>query len=318
MSDSIPNVPSIPRLPLEEIFEIESGLVNEYIASYIPLVFYTLLYGIEPYNKNQCAYLVLFVTCTYILAHKKGHVKRMQSTAIVALFMLATLGFILSCIYAFLSIKENIMNYFVADTFSFDEVLFIQKLRCYKIWGSKKKFIAFPVFISIINNEVGLLVATNHAMEQIVLLGDDISKSFLIVNFFTNLFIPSMIVGRIWWIGHEVSKFLSQSKQFNFMKYSMAACLESGIMYPLALLPSVVMILLPWDASSSSVYYYPILIQVVGIAPTFIIVRIALGISIENVDDTIRMYEDGGQAELSTWEVNHDINQSVHGEQSTV
>ncbi|THV03762.1 hypothetical protein K435DRAFT_851550 [Dendrothele bispora CBS 962.96] len=98
----------------------------------------------------------------------------------------------------------------------------------------------------------------------------------------------------------------------------MAICLESGIIYPLAGLPALVLSCQPPDKISSTVYLIPILIQVVGIAPTFIIVRVALGISIENVQDTI-CHEENGQRDqvvLSMWEANHNIDEHVQKERS--
>ncbi|THU92559.1 hypothetical protein K435DRAFT_800396 [Dendrothele bispora CBS 962.96] len=76
--------------------------------------------------------------------------------------------------------------------------------------------------------------------------------------------------GRIWWIGYQVSKFLP-TKQFNLTRHIMAVCLESGIMYPLALTPALVLIFRPHNDLSSNIDIVPVLIQVVGIAPTFII-----------------------------------------------
>ncbi|THU96309.1 hypothetical protein K435DRAFT_893076 [Dendrothele bispora CBS 962.96] len=304
--------------------------------------FCTLLYG---------AYLVLFVTCTYIITHRKGCVKKMQLIAIVTF-----------CIFIFLRIKMDVINnepmpfeeytlldisriivlgLYVSANITADVVL-IQ--RCYKIWGAKKKIIAFPIFISIINNGLALVelitmvigkvqtgvvlelgITTNFppgTVERLVYLGAATLKSFLAVNFFTNVLIPLMIAGRIWWIGHQVSKFLPKNK-FHPTRHAMAVCLESGIMYPLALIPALVLAFVKifrldtkfMDAFS----LIPILIQVVGIAPTFIIVRVALGISIENVQDTIHMNERNGQNNqlLSMWEANRNIEECSQSEQST-
>ncbi|THV00206.1 hypothetical protein K435DRAFT_611598, partial [Dendrothele bispora CBS 962.96] len=88
--------------------------------------------------------------------------------------------------------------------------------------------------------------------------------------------------GRIWWIGRQVSKHLG-SEQSRVTRYNMAICFESGVIYPLALLPAFVINLS--DTSLVFVDLTPVLIQIVGIAPTLIVVRIALGISIENVHD---------------------------------
>ncbi|THU83970.1 hypothetical protein K435DRAFT_807093 [Dendrothele bispora CBS 962.96] len=93
--------------------------------------------------------------------------------------------------------------------------------------------------------------------------------------------------GRIWWIGHQVSKFLP-TRKFNLTRQSMAVCLESGIMYPLALIPTLVLIFV------NGIDLTAILIQVVGIAPTFII--------------TV----------LSMWEANHNIDECVQKDQTAV
>ncbi|THU92552.1 hypothetical protein K435DRAFT_800389 [Dendrothele bispora CBS 962.96] len=99
--------------------------------------------------------------------------------------------------------------------------------------------------------------------------------------------------GRIWWIGYQVSKFLP-TRQFNLTRHIMAVCLESGIMYPLALIPALVINFSPPNSLSSNIDFVPILIQVVGIAPTFII--------------TV----------LSMWEADHDIDECVQKDQTTV
>ncbi|THU81664.1 hypothetical protein K435DRAFT_808891 [Dendrothele bispora CBS 962.96] len=227
------------------------------------------------------------------MTHRKGCVKRMQFIAIVALFVFATLGFIFSCIWTILFIKYDVFQPPGATAKGLQFLKFKQLKqkssitadivlihRCYKIWGAKKKIIVFPVFISIINN-----------------------------------------AGRIWWIGQQVSKFLPKGK-FHLTKRVLAVCLESGIMYPLALIPALVFKFHQFDlqVTPSFTIFDAILIQVVGIAPTFIIVRVALGISIENVHDTIRMNEGSRQKDqvLSMWETNHNIDECGRSDQSPV
>ncbi|THU95904.1 hypothetical protein K435DRAFT_839306 [Dendrothele bispora CBS 962.96] len=261
------------------------------------MTFYALLYG---------AYLILFTVCMYIITHRQGCVRKLQIIAIVALFAIATLGFIFSCIFTNLSIKGDLILAGISSMVVFGlyilaniiaDVILIH--RCFKIWGSKKKVIALPVFIAIINNGFALaqLILGVFKLEQLEdfslqfslgltvlldlsVLDPGLLWPFLITNFLTNLFIPLVIAGRIWWIGRQVSKFLPS--RFNPTRHSIAVCLESGIMYPLALIPALLII-----PQLSKVFLIPILIQVVGIAPTFIIVRVALGISIESVQDSI-------------------------------
>ncbi|THU97566.1 hypothetical protein K435DRAFT_796430 [Dendrothele bispora CBS 962.96] len=218
---------------------------SQLIVYNLPFTFFTLLYGV---------YLVLFVTCMYIMAHKKGSVNRLHLTAIVALFVLATFGFIFGCIFTNLSIKifaigitvfkdvllADISSVIMAGIYVLANIIadVILIHRCYKVWGAKKRIIIPPVLISIINNVL-----------------------------------PFMIAGRIWWIENQVSKFLP-SRKFNLPKHTIAICLESGIMYPLALLSALVSTFQPAEKPASQVHFVPILIQVVGIAPTFIILSI--------------------------------------------
>ncbi|THU95588.1 hypothetical protein K435DRAFT_797978 [Dendrothele bispora CBS 962.96] len=153
--------------------------------------------------------------------------------------------------------------------------------KCYKVWGAKKKIIAFPVLTSIINNGFSLLELlsgrTMNFMAAIKTGPSPLARStaeiFLAVNFFINLVIPLMIggSGRIWWIGHQVAKFLPTGN-VNLTRRTIAVCLESGIMYPLALIPVLIFICQKsTDFDAYAFVYIPILVQIVGIAPTFII-----------------------------------------------
>ncbi|THU84978.1 hypothetical protein K435DRAFT_806272 [Dendrothele bispora CBS 962.96] len=277
----------------------------------LPLTFYALLYG---------AYMVLFMLHFYQFEYQRRVYLGRHLKGVLTFGLIPVLSII-------------------AD------VILIH--RCFKIWGSKKKVIAFPVFIAIINNvttknshlegsalaQLTFGVLKMKQLEYLSLhfpmgpsiildlsvLDPGLFWPFLIANFSTNLFIPLVIgdcqslfaitkfdvlssAGRVWWIGHQVSKFLPSS-------------LESGIMYPLALIPALVINFGPFE-----VFLIPILIQVVGIAPTFIIVRVALGISIESVQGTIDMNERNGHEDqtLSLCEVNHDTDELISNEQSTV
>ncbi|THV01137.1 hypothetical protein K435DRAFT_793598 [Dendrothele bispora CBS 962.96] len=178
-------------------------MYSDIVAHNIPLVFNALLYGV---------YLVLFSFCIYIMRQRKSCVGKIQTIAIVALFMLATLGFIFGCIHTSLSIKRK----FIDTKLKVRMVLWglfdlakKQIYRCYKVWGAKKKIIAFPVLISIINNGFALL--------------------------------ELLSAGRIWWIGHQVAKVLPTG-HINLTRRTIAVCLESGVMYPLALIPALVFI----------------------------------------------------------------------------
>ncbi|THU84685.1 hypothetical protein K435DRAFT_870024 [Dendrothele bispora CBS 962.96] len=316
-------------------------VVSGVIELNLSTTFCSLLYGV---------YLVLFAICMYIIAHKKGSVSRLHFAALVALFVLATLGFILDCIYTNFKIEMILIevtnsslegsNTAVPPSLSVTlfvlhgltniiaDIILIH--RCYKVWGAKKKVIVLPVIISIINNGLafgeiiaGTVLTVNKTTAQDInslpTLGgnyltfeNDAIILYLAVTLFTNLVITFMIAGRIWWIGHQISKFLP-SRKFNLARQTMAICLESGIMYPLVIFPTLVLSSQAVKSNTPSQFFEAgILIQAMGIAPTFIIVRVALGISIESVQDTI--CNENGQRDrvvLSTWQANHNIDEPV-------
>ncbi|KAF5330100.1 hypothetical protein D9758_018270 [Tetrapyrgos nigripes] len=272
-----------------------------YLGLIVSLALTGVLYG---------AYGILFVICMYIIRCRKGTVGKAHQIALIFLFALATLGFIFGCIESTMGVSalgsvqalrlvsedthtasittQTIVFglYTLANTIA--DIVLIQ--RCYRIWGFKKRIIVFPAFISAVNNglalvrTIAMVIEVNDqvqdinslldTMEKVDGLGATTFKSFIGVNFFMNLLLPLMMAGRIWWIARQASN------------------LESGIIYPVALLPPLV-IYLRQDIYRNAIFInlggdlIPILIQVVGIAPTFIIVRVALGISIENVQDTI-------------------------------
>ncbi|THU92551.1 hypothetical protein K435DRAFT_800388 [Dendrothele bispora CBS 962.96] len=243
---------------------------------------------LDPYSYSQPAAVTTHQTCAF----HYSDVFASFSVAFIAIYgskyqILLQDGFFAQCsgisaIKSFLYLSVNI----IAD------IVLIH--RCYKIWGANKKIIVLPMFISIINNVLGGGLGSY----RIEILGEYASRSFVTVNFLANLAIPSLIAGRIWWIGYQVSKSLP-TRKFNLTRHIMAVCLESGIMHPLALIPALVIIFSPPNSLSSNIDFIPILIQVVGIAPTFII-------------DTIHMNEQNGhedQTVLSMWEANHNIDE---------
>ncbi|KAF5343280.1 hypothetical protein D9758_016310 [Tetrapyrgos nigripes] len=288
-----------------------------YLGLIVSLALTGVLYG---------AYGILFVICMYIIRCRKGTVGKAHQIALIFLFALATLGFIFGCIESTMGVSalgsvqalrlvsedthtasittQTIVFglYTLANTIA--DIVLIQ--RCYRIWGFKKRIIVFPAFISAVNNGLALvrtIAMVNDqvqdinslldTMEKVDGLGATTFKSFIGVNFFMNLLLPLMMAGRIWWIARQASKCIAIRKNsLTLSRLSLAVCLESGIIYPVALLPPLV-IYLRQDIYRNAIFInlggdlIPILIQVVGIAPTFIIVRVALGTSIENVQDTI-------------------------------
>ncbi|KAK7438245.1 hypothetical protein VKT23_018176 [Stygiomarasmius scandens] len=197
------------------------------------------------------------------------------------------------------------VSYALANTVA--DILLVH--RCYIIWGRQKK-VAIPLAaLALANN--GLLigatvVAGTHYDTESQLQFSRVSAIaallFFVVNIIMNLVIPLMISVRIWTIRRKVVAILGSRKDQN--NWNIALCLETGVVYPLALIPCLIV-----RSVENRISPYPVLLQVACIAPTLIIVRSGLGISIENVNDTVHNakgkrsgYSTPGEREtLSQW-----------------
>ncbi|KAF9064820.1 hypothetical protein BDP27DRAFT_1450585 [Rhodocollybia butyracea] len=134
-----------------------------------------------------------------------------------------------------------------------------------------------------------------------VAVGDALQYAFLGINVFNNILLTGMIAGRLWYLNKAAAK-LFRTANTSDKRHStiISMFLESGSLYPIALV-----ICLGIQVSGSSATMDLILLQIVvrpvpqfpithlvkyhqlittpqGIAPTLILVRTSLGISIEH------------------------------------
>ncbi|KAE9390495.1 hypothetical protein BT96DRAFT_1002243 [Gymnopus androsaceus JB14] len=176
----------------------------------------------------------------------------------------------------------------------YDRYDFIQLYRCYIVWGSSRLVIAGPMFISVVNTVMALIsailekkgsgrllsakgVTENSTYEAAATL----EFAFLCVNLLTNLILTGLIAGRIWWISHTMNRLLNSGSNDKRINGISAIVLESGLLYPVTLIICIIL------AHVDSVQSQPLLTMVVGIAPTLIMVRVDLGISIENASNGV-------------------------------
>ncbi|EEB94640.1 hypothetical protein MPER_06512, partial [Moniliophthora perniciosa FA553] len=91
----------------------------------------------------------------------------------------------------------------------------------------------------------------------------------------TNVIVTSLIAGRIWYIGHHATKNLGRQ---HGVKYSRAVVVivESGALYSVSLLILLILFAMGNDAQ---IILFGCASQIVGIAPTLIIVRVGLGLT---------------------------------------
>ncbi|KAK7037697.1 hypothetical protein VNI00_010923 [Paramarasmius palmivorus] len=115
---------------------------------------------------------------------------------------------------------------------------------------------------------------------------------------FTNLLLTLIIAGRIYFIKRKASSYVGKTVD-KMYRTVIAIVIESGIMYPLALIVYAASVLVVFSTSNRTsdrvdkaqqdsqflmLIMQPVLNQVIGIAPTLIIVRMGLGISVESAD----------------------------------
>ncbi|THU89638.1 hypothetical protein K435DRAFT_728939 [Dendrothele bispora CBS 962.96] len=266
----------------------------------ITLAIACLLYGI---------YVMLFSICIHVLLKRRRKNTVLHLVTMSLLFICATIGVILDVAdtvhtllirAGFKSSQDNgvielqhileatiLITYVVTNAIA-DLVLLH---RCLVIWTHKKMVVVPPMIISLANNTIAVVAIFSRATgrntgpetSSFNSFGGYIMFAFLIVNAVTHVCLTAMIAGRIWWIRREVNGLLGHAVQRRY-KTTITIILESGIIYPFALIA--------WLIIQSVTYIefytqYAILIQLVGIAPTSIIVRAGLGVAVENIEETL-------------------------------
>ncbi|KAF9063984.1 hypothetical protein BDP27DRAFT_1426363 [Rhodocollybia butyracea] len=275
---------------------------------FIMMTFVILFYG---------AYTIIFSLYGYLQAQQHGRNRYYQIT-VMFLYMLATTALVLAILEynqenlllfsvvfnnaiggaffdpvvqahfsAFESIDIAEAAVYVTANIIADALLLY---RCYVVWGARKYIILGPFLISLTNTALGLAAAVleQKSSDRILIavaanLGENaslkavsaISTSFLAVNLVTNIVLTGLIAGRIWWISQETRRSLPGvgGKNLNSI---VAMILESGSLYPVALA-----ICLGLNKANTEASIEPVLTVIVGMAPTLIMVRADLGISVQ-------------------------------------
>ncbi|KAI3614481.1 hypothetical protein WG66_009732 [Moniliophthora roreri] len=203
--------------------------------------------------------------------------------------------------------KINLLDSIIADA--------ILIWRCYIIWGRNIRVIIIPTLLCIANNVLGIVVIIRYSKDIGIGIsatvlqpyrGDKalrIIPAFLFMTALTNLLITFLIAARIYVISRRAAKYVG--KNVNRMyRTVISIVLESGLIYPLVLIVyassgltvfSSLIMLQSHPVSLEvqkrmqllAVLLQSTLNQFVGIAPTLIIVRIGLGISVESVEQTV-------------------------------
>ncbi|KAF7345941.1 hypothetical protein MVEN_01616500 [Mycena venus] len=234
----------------------------------------TFFYGI---------YLVLFCICTYILLHRpssRGNTVLLITTS--ALFTFSTILMVFTLVLVTADIEQlasipydNIQNaayviYAINNSIADGLVIY----RCYVVWNRDWRVIVLPVMLLVASTACGLDIFLDAIPQFAVILT-------------TNLLATLLTAGRIWWISRQPRAYLGAAAQRRYAS-SIALVVESGMVYSATILTFLVVISFPSVAPTLEEPLLQIVTQVMGIAPTLIIVRVGLGVSMEDSKGTFR------------------------------
>ncbi|KAF9263834.1 hypothetical protein L218DRAFT_1076989 [Marasmius fiardii PR-910] len=185
--------------------------------------------------------------------------------------------------------------------------------RCYVIWNFRKSLIIVPTIACLLSNGklsssvaigiVSMAIMVSAASSPNSALASQapyLEGTYFIMNALINVALTSIVAGRIWLTGAQSKRYFTE-ESLKKRCFSIASIiLQSGLIYPVILIISVPFTLLPslsgWDL-------HPLLIQVAGICPTLMIVRVGLGAGV--------MAEKGSSAGRVTFNVEA-VNESWH------
>ncbi|KAJ7199069.1 hypothetical protein C8J57DRAFT_1737146 [Mycena rebaudengoi] len=218
----------------------------------------TFFYGI---------YFVLFCICMYILLHRpssRGNTVLLVTA--IALFTFSTILIVLILVLVTAEIEE------LANIPSIADGLLIY--RCYVVWNHDWRIIVLPVMLLIASTACGLDVFLDATPQFAVILA-------------TNFLATGLTAGRIWWISHHSRAYLEEAAQRRYAS-AIVLIVESGMLYSATILAFLIVISFPSLSSTLEEPVLQIVTQVMGIAPTLIIVRVGLGVTVEGSLNTFR------------------------------
>ncbi|KAF7333528.1 Rtt106 domain-containing protein [Mycena venus] len=292
-----------------------------HFSAFLPLLTDTLTYGV---------YSVLFFQSVQVLYTRRTPNYKLHLGCIITLFVLST--FHITIAYAWASITDT-ADFAIYEVFSLQNPLpvlyapedprvvrllgFLIKLRwvlantladgfliyrCYIIWGSNWRAIAFPLLsyaCTMIGGFLGLLPLSGSSERVALVLAYG-------TTFFTNVMASLLAAGRIWWISRRIAILLGKRKaQSRYMDLT-AIILESGLIYPATLILTIVVYLVPATPTVAVLSCIAAAYHLVarGIAPTMIIVRVGLGVSTDNVEESVNLSRNTG---LGTSQITREI-----------
>ncbi|KAJ8073796.1 hypothetical protein PM082_012074 [Marasmius tenuissimus] len=287
--------------------ESQSSLLENYRISLVILPALEILIPVFLYG----VYAVLYGICMMVLRRKKTRYHLRYMIAMSTLFTLGTAGIVLTAISVIEYGYRNLKNVMVLEEVDYLSPSFIPTMRvffctyvlsnfvahailisrCFIVWGRRLRIIVIPAILSVACNAAGLVTAAtaehfrpvgSYSMFSLRATGGTpLLIAFIATDLFINILLTLMLAGRIFAITRTTREILGSNVRT--MYYSLVVVIiESGMLYPITL------ILLPALASTagSNVVAFS-LVQIVGITPTLVIVRVGLGNHVEDVQSCL-------------------------------
>ncbi|KAJ7776910.1 hypothetical protein DFH07DRAFT_911796 [Mycena maculata] len=155
--------------------------------------------------------------------------------------------------------------------------------RCYLVWGKTVWVIILPLLIACASvscglSVVGLVLKTSPTASQAPAAIVPIGTASFALSLCLNFIVSSLIVGRIWWMTRESHLRSDDPRSKTTVSQAMAIVVESGLLF---LAAQFVFVILFAIAHPAQAVVEPMAVQIYGISPMLIIVRVGMGISYE-------------------------------------
>ncbi|KAJ7362510.1 hypothetical protein DFH08DRAFT_323764 [Mycena albidolilacea] len=211
-------------------------------------------------------YIILFARGVQILLHRIRQLERQGILlgAMVALFSLSTAQLFVLTLKAAVVVGETRMPLDSVETASLliyvtsclcSDALLIY--RCYVIWNDNPAIVAAPLALLVTASVFGYMRN---------------ARIFQILSLTTAVFVTLLTVSKVAWAAYERRAMLTSATRRNYLSAG-SAILESGFIY--ALFVSIHFTVFSRGAAAAPVIF-AVVGQIVGIAPTLIIVRSGL------------------------------------------
>ncbi|KAJ8085437.1 hypothetical protein PM082_004253 [Marasmius tenuissimus] len=257
------------------------------------------------------AYLIIFGLSIHILFRRHGRhtsARRLYLWCTVTLFVLNTIHVVFhSTATAYQAVKDfeaaktkdwdEFMKYLngtelkSATVIGSDLTAFLMNViadcmlihRCYVVWESRKSILYPLAFLSVAVN--GLLLGSDIPRlvgivsdKALFKRANNVNRGAFVAVAAFNFALTLITAGRISWLTREARALLGRRVDTRY-KRIVAIIIESGMLYSTTLLVSVI---IPFVMDSGSAGFIPVdlsalTIQLSGLAPTLIIVRVAYG-----------------------------------------